>query len=131
MLLQKQVQRDGEAALGEPAGAVMTRRAAVGEQPCRRFALVEVFRPRGPIRDEKNDANEEQSDHHSAKPGVPADQLHTLTIFLARRYAILGVEQAPQATSARGLSLSPVASASRSMNCGSSASRSLRSGSPP
>ena len=107
MLLQKQIQRDGEAPLGKPARAVMTRRAAVGEQLCRRFALVEVFRPRGRIRDEKNDANEEQSDHHSAKPGLPADRLHTLiTISLTRRYAILGLEQVPSRhVCARGLAV--------------------------
>lgn len=93
MLLQKQVQRDGEASLGKPAGAVMTRRAAVGEQPCRRLALVEVLGPRGRIRDEKKDANKEQSEHHSAKPALPADRLHTLNSFLPRRYAMLGADR--------------------------------------
>jgi len=83
MLLQKQIQRDGEAPLRKPAGAVMTRRAAVGEQPGRRFALVQILGPRRRVRDQKKDANEEQSEHHCAKPGLPADQLHTLNSLLS------------------------------------------------
>jgi hypothetical protein len=103
MLLQKKIQREGEAPLGKSAGAVMTHRAAVGEQPCRRFALIQIFGPRSRLRDKSQDANEEQRAHHVAK-GVPRGQSHPVTIRFARRCtapAFRTVEQRPTRTASR------------------------------
>ena len=46
MLLQEQIEREAEAALGEPARAAMAGGAALGEQFRRRLALVEILRDR-------------------------------------------------------------------------------------
>jgi hypothetical protein len=43
VLLQKQKQRQAEAALGKAACAVMACRAAVGKQLGRRFSLIEIL----------------------------------------------------------------------------------------
>ena len=43
MFLQEREQRETEAAFGEAARAAMACRAAVGEQPWRRFAFVEIL----------------------------------------------------------------------------------------
>ena len=44
MFLQKQIEREVEAALGEPARAAMAGRATFGKQFWRRFALIEILR---------------------------------------------------------------------------------------
>jgi len=46
MLLQKQIERETEAAFGEPAGAAVAGRAALGEQFGARLARVQIFRAR-------------------------------------------------------------------------------------
>jgi hypothetical protein len=43
MVFQKRVQRETEAAFGEAAWAAMAGRAAIGEQPRCRFALIEIL----------------------------------------------------------------------------------------
>ena len=44
MFLQKQIEREVKAALGEPARAAMAGRTTFGEQFCRRLALIEILR---------------------------------------------------------------------------------------
>lgn len=44
VLLQKEIEREVKAPLGEPARAAMAGRAALGKQLCRRLAPIEVLR---------------------------------------------------------------------------------------
>jgi hypothetical protein len=115
MLLQKKIQREGEAPLGKSAGAVMTRRAAVGEQPCRRFALIQIFGPRSRLRDKSQDANEEQRAHHVAKK-VPRGQSHPVTIrFCSAMHSARPQDSrtAPDANSKPRTSVRNIASSTR------------------
>ena len=43
MLLQEGIEREGEAAIGEPARAAMAGHAALGKQFWRRLAAIEIF----------------------------------------------------------------------------------------
>jgi len=62
MLLQEQIEREPEPALGETAGAAVTGRAIVGKHPGGRFAFVEILRVDGAGCDRGKDAKGETND---------------------------------------------------------------------
>ena len=61
MFLQKQIEREVKAALGEPARAAMAGRAAFGEQFWRRFALIEILRDGHRSAQRGHDGNNKQT----------------------------------------------------------------------
>lgn len=69
VLLQIKIQRDAEAALGEPARTVVAGLAGVGKQPRTRLALIEIFGTRDRARKhstyaEGNETSPQPLHHH-------------------------------------------------------------------
>jgi hypothetical protein len=82
MLLQEQIEREAEAALGQSSRAVMAGHAAIRKQSCARFAFIEILRSRRHQDQQRSDAKGEQDasapnrSHHVVQdPLVPTTSL--------------------------------------------------------